>query len=107
MQDSGKSVFTADSEYVPLLLTFVSDHGNREVAMVWGAQRVFEDRQRPKGCAPHVCLICGAASDECYRPLLKAFLSKGMSWQAKRILSSAFLRRISSLSLHPGCYGEC
>ncbi|CAK0783381.1 hypothetical protein CVIRNUC_006580 [Coccomyxa viridis] len=47
--DAGKSVFTADSEYVPLLLTFVSDHGNREVAMVWGAQRVFEDRQRPKG----------------------------------------------------------
>ena len=75
MQDSGKSVFTADSEYVPLLLTFVSDHGNREVAMVWGAQRVFEDRQRPKGCAPHLCLMCGAASDDCYSPPLKSLLS--------------------------------
>ena len=75
MQDSGKSVFTADSEYVPLLLTFVSDHGNREVAMVWGAQRVFEDRHRPKGCAPHLCLIRGAASDDCHIPLLGIWLS--------------------------------
>jgi len=75
MQDAGKSVFTADSEYVPLLLTFVSDHGNREVAMVWGAQRVFEDRQRPKGCAPHLFLTRGAASDDCYSSPLTPLLS--------------------------------
>ena len=49
MQDSSKPLFKADSEFVPLLLTFVANRSNQEVAMVWGAQKIYEDRERPKG----------------------------------------------------------
>lgn len=51
MQDPSKPVFNADSEFVPLLLTFVANRSNQEVAMVWGAQKVYKDRKRPKGYA--------------------------------------------------------
>ncbi len=49
MQDSSKPMFKADSGFVPLLLTFVANRSNQEVAMVWGAQKIYEDRERPKG----------------------------------------------------------
>jgi hypothetical protein len=48
-QDVGQPVFRADSEFVPLLLTFVANRANQEVAMVKGAQKVFEARRRPRG----------------------------------------------------------
>ena len=51
MQDPSKPVFDSDSDLVPLLLTFVANRSNQEVAMVWGAQKVYKDRKRPKGCA--------------------------------------------------------
>lgn len=48
-QDVSQPVFRADSEFVPLLLTFVANRANQEVAMVKGAQKVFEARRRPRG----------------------------------------------------------
>ena len=50
-QDPSKPVFKADSDFVPLLLTFVANRSNQEVAMVCGAQKVYKDRNMPKGYA--------------------------------------------------------
>ena len=44
-------MFSADSDFVPLLLTFVANESKREEAMVAGAQHVYKDRKSPKGYA--------------------------------------------------------
>lgn len=51
VQDPSQPVFKADSDWAPLLLTFVANRSNREVAMVSGAQKVYKDLKRPKGYA--------------------------------------------------------
>ncbi len=52
LQDPSKPVFSADSDFVPLLLTFVANESKREEAMVTGAQNVYKDRKSPKGYGP-------------------------------------------------------
>ena len=51
VQDPSEPVLKADSDWAPLLLTFVANRSNREVAMVSGAQKVYKDLKRPKGYA--------------------------------------------------------
>ena len=52
VQDSSKPIFNADSEFVSLLLTFVANKIEQEVACVRGAHNIFIYYARTQGYAP-------------------------------------------------------